>query len=156
MKSFISLPLFTLLGCGLIAGLFFIFSVCIMKALGQLPPEKGMVTMQTINVVILNPLFLIVFMGTAVLCLAAFVSAVRHWSEPNARYLLAGSLCYLIGVMVVTMAVNVPMNDALAAANPDTPEGVKLWESYLVNWSAWNHVRTVAALAATALFALAR
>lgn len=156
MKSLLSFPYLALLGCGLMAGLFFIFSVCIMKALGQLPPEKGMAAMQSINIVIVNPIFMLVFMGTALLSLAALVSSVRHWTEPNARTLLAGSLCYLLGVMLVTMAVNVPMNDALAAAKPGSPEGAKLWASYLVNWTAWNHVRTIAAIAATALFALAR
>jgi len=65
MKSLFFLPLLTLLGCGLMAGLFFIFSVCIMKALGQLPPEKGIAAMQFINVVIVNPLFMLVFLGTA-------------------------------------------------------------------------------------------
>jgi len=48
------------------------------------------------------------------------------------------------------------MNDALAAAKPETPEGARLWANNLVIWTAWNHVRTVTALAATALFALAR
>jgi hypothetical protein len=40
------------------AGFFFAFSVCVMRALGQLPLEQGIASMQSINVAILNPLFL--------------------------------------------------------------------------------------------------
>ena len=55
------------LGSGLMAGLFFIFSVFIMAALGRLPPASGIAAMQSINVIILNGMFLSVFMGTALL-----------------------------------------------------------------------------------------
>ncbi len=62
MKSFFPITLCALLGCGLMAGLFFAFSVCVMKALAQLPPEKGIAAMQSINVTILNPVFFVVFL----------------------------------------------------------------------------------------------
>lgn len=137
------------------AGLFFIFSVCIMRALGQLPPERGMAAMQSINVTILNPIFLTVFSGTALVCLVAGVMALLKWQMPGSRLMFVGALCYLIGVIVITAAVNVPMNDALAAAKPESTQGAELWAKYLVNWTAWNHVRTIASIAATALFALA-
>jgi uncharacterized membrane protein len=37
------------IGCGLMAGLFFVFSVCVMRALGRLPAETAIATMQAIN-----------------------------------------------------------------------------------------------------------
>jgi uncharacterized membrane protein len=114
-----------------------------------------MAAMQSINITILNPVFLSVFLGTGAACAFAMVSAIMHWQTPSARYLLAGSLFYLVGVLVVTGVFNVPMNNALDAAKPETPEGVKLWTTYLSNWTAWNHVRTVASLVATGLFAAA-
>lgn len=57
IKAIFWVTLGAVLGCGLMAGLFFAFSVCVMKALSQLAPEKGMAAMQAINVAILNPLF---------------------------------------------------------------------------------------------------
>jgi uncharacterized membrane protein len=45
--------------------------------------------------------------------------------------------------------------EALAIAKPDSPEGANLWEKYLTDWTFWNHVQTVAALAATTLLAIA-
>ena len=62
---------------------------------------------------------------------------------------------YLLGSFIVTVALNVPLNDRLAAAKPDAPETVALWATYLSQWTAWNHVRTVASLLATALLTLA-
>ncbi|MBW4500504.1 MAG: DUF1772 domain-containing protein [Scytonema hyalinum WJT4-NPBG1] len=50
----------------------------------------------------------------------------------------------------VTLVFNVPLNDALAIAKPDSTQGANLWAKYLTNWTFWNHVRTIAALAAAA------
>lgn len=143
------------LGCGLMAGAFFAFSSFVMKAFAALPPEKGIAAMQSVNVAVLNPLFLGVFMGTAALCVLALIAAFLRWDAPGAVYLLVGGVLYLVGTFLVTAAINVPMNDALAAVKPDSPEGARVWANYLTNWTFWNHVRTVAALAATAAFTLA-
>jgi uncharacterized membrane protein len=51
----------------------------------------------------------------------------------------------------MTFARNVPLNDALAAVGTD-PETSGLWARYLVEWTRWNHVRTVSCLGAAALF----
>ena len=77
------------------------------------------------------------------------------WGEAGAIYLVAGSLLYLVGTIGVTIALNVPLNDALAAVAPNSAEGAGLWMRYIVNWTAWNHVRTVAALTALASFIIA-
>ena len=150
-----TLTLLAALGSGLIAGAFFAFSSFVMKALGRIAPAEGIVAMQSINVVVLNPVFLSVFVGTAAACGIAIVFSWLRWNQPGAVYLLAGALLYLIGTFLVTMAFNVPRNDALAAVAPTDPESAKLWASYLSSWTAWNHVRTVAALAAAASFSLA-
>ncbi|HEX8236549.1 MAG TPA: anthrone oxygenase family protein [Abditibacteriaceae bacterium] len=155
MKAIFPVTLCAVLGCGLMGGLFFAFSVCVMKALGQLSPDKGIASMQSINVAILNPLFFAVFFGTAAACAYALLASLLQWNAPGARYLLAGSVLYLVGVLLVTVVFNVPMNQALEAANPAKHDGARLWASYLTTWTAWNHVRTVSASAATASFALA-
>jgi uncharacterized membrane protein len=145
----------TALGSGLMAGLFFIFSVCIMTALGRLAPANGIAAMQSINVTILNGIFLSVFMGTAVLCLALSAGWFLGWVPSAGMFVLAGALLYLVGIIGVTMFVNVPMNDALAAVSPDSSEGAALWKDYLVNWTLWNHVRTIAGIGALASFIVA-
>jgi uncharacterized membrane protein len=106
------------LGSGLVAGIFFAFSNFVMKALARVPPAQGVAAMQSINFVVLNEWFFAVFFGTAVCCLALAITSFVRWQRPDAGYLLAGSLLYLIGAILVTIACNVPLNDALAAVDP--------------------------------------
>ena len=48
------------------------------------------------------------------------------------------------------MVCNVPKNDALASVAPADLDSASLWDSYLDSWTTWNHIRTVASLAAAA------
>jgi uncharacterized membrane protein len=145
----------TALGCGLIAGVFFAFSAFVMKALGRLPAPHGIAAMQSINVVAVTPLFMAALFGTAAACLALAVSTLFVWQERGARIVLLGSLLYLVGCVLVTIVFNVPRNDALARIDPASADAARAWTGYVSGWTAWNHVRTVAALAAAALFTTA-
>ncbi len=151
---FFTLKLIAALGCGLVAGVFFAFSTFVMKALGQLPPAQGIAAMQSINVAVLNTLFGVVFFGTAAACIALTIAVLTGWHPAGSAYLLAGCLLYVVGTFVSTIVFNVPLNDALAAVEQGSTPGVDLWVRYQKRWTAWNHVRTVAALAATALFSI--
>jgi len=140
----------TALGCGLMAGVFFAFSTFVMKALARLPPAQGIAAMQSINVVAITPVFMAALFGTAAACLLLALSSL-FVRPPGAVYLIVGSLLDLVGTILVTVAFNVPRNDALAAADPSSANGARLWADYVVSWTAWNHVRTAAALSASAL-----
>ncbi len=156
LEEWISIvTLLTALGCGLMAGVFFAFSAFVMTALARLPPAQGIAAMQSINRVVINPLFGLAFFGTAAACVLLVVSSLSGWAASGGRYLLVGSLLYLVGTMLVTIVFNVPLNEALAAVEPASHEGATLWARYVPSWTAWNHVRTAAALAAAALFTLA-
>jgi uncharacterized membrane protein len=142
------------LGCGLIAGVFFAFSTFIMKALAQQPTAQGIATMQAINITVINPWFMTVFIGTAIACMGVAIATLLNWYQPHAIYLLIGSLLYLVGTFGVTIVCNVPLNESLAIVDPNSLDGATLWAKYLTNWTFWNHVRTVAAIAATLTFTL--
>ena len=150
-----ALPFIAALGSGLIGGVFFAFSALVMKALGRLPPAGGIAAMQSINVAVLNPVFFGAFFGTAILCILLAIAAIIRWSAPGACYLLAGSLLYLVGTILVTMVRNVPLNNRLASVKADSAAGKSVWTEYLSNWTTWNHVRTAASLAASACFIMA-
>lgn len=154
MQTETVLTFLAMLGCGLMSGFFFAFSAGVMRALGRLEPEAGIAAMQAINVAVLNRLFLPAFFGTGLLCLAVAVLSLADWPAPGGVARLAGSLAYLVGTFLVTVAFNVPRNDALAAVDAASPAAAGAWSSYLGAWTVWNHVRTAAALAATALLAL--
>lgn len=139
------------LGCALIAGIFLAFSSFVMGALARVSPPAGIAAMQAINVVVLNPLFLGLFMGTALACAVLFVYALMHWQAPAALYMAAGSVCYVVGTFGVTMAFNVPRNNALARLDPLAAEAAGFWRGYVSGWTMWNHVRTLAGLVAAVL-----
>lgn len=150
-----ALRLVAALGCGLIAGVFFAFSTFVMTALARRPPAEGMAAMQAINVAVLNPMFLGVFVGTAGTCLLVVIFSLLRWNEPGALYFLLGGALYIAGTFLVTMVFNVPLNNALAKLAPADPASASEWARYVANWTAWNHVRTAAALAAAALLTIA-
>jgi uncharacterized membrane protein len=150
-----ALALLSALGTGLIAGAFFAFSTFVMGALGRLPAAHGIAAMQSINVVVINPWFLGVFVGTAAACAILVAAALLTWQEPGAMLLLVGALLYFAGTFLATMFFNVPLNDALAAVAPDSSDGASLWSRYLITWTNWNHVRTIAALVASAVLTIA-
>jgi uncharacterized membrane protein len=135
-------------GSGLMAGLFFAFSVAIMPAFARVPAPAGLAAMQAINTVIVRPLFLVVFVGTAL------VSATSAVLAPDPLR-LTGAACYLIGAIGVTAVVNVPMNNALDRLAPDDAEAARTWQGYRSRWTGWNHVRAVACAAAVIAFVIA-
>ena len=147
------LTLVAALGSGLVAGLFFAFSAFIMAALAARPPAEGMAAMVSINRVILESLFMPVFFGTALLGLGLAGFALVRWTSAS-PWLLGGALAYLLGSIAVTMIWNVPLNNEIDRADPGADDG-KLWARYLDRWTKWNHVRSLASLAASGLFIIA-
>jgi len=148
------LTLLAALGSGMMAGLFFIFSTCIMQALAKRPAPVGIAAMQSINETILSPIFFLLFFGTAVVGVALVVLVLLNSNHAGAGWLLAGDLLYLICSIGITMRFNVPLNNQLMKVTPDSVEGATFWAQFLKAWLPWNHVRTVGCIAATVCFML--
>jgi uncharacterized membrane protein len=125
----------TALGCGLVAGVFFAFSSFVMASLKRLPSAQGIAAMQSINIV---AGWALISMGGAPLALV-----------------LIGCALYLVGAIGVTIAFNVPLNNRLEKLHSRDAGAAGFWDQYLTRWTAWNHVRTVAALAAAATLTIA-
>jgi uncharacterized membrane protein len=139
---------------GLMAGVFFAFSAFVMKALSRLPIPQGIEAMQSINLTAINPLFMAALFGSTALC--ALLAVYSLVSEPQAAfYLLLGSVLYLAGCFLTTALFNVPLNNALARVDPGSMDGARLWARYLTSWPAWNHVRTLSSILASAAYAFA-
>lgn len=142
------------IGCGVVGGIFYAFSAFVIKALARLPDHQGIAAMQSINTAVLNGWFLGVFMGTAAACALLILSSLTDWLESGAIFRLSGASLYLIGTLLVTIVCNVPRNDALAAVDAGHADGAARWRRYAAAWTAWNSVRTAAAIAASMLFIL--
>lgn len=134
------------------AGLFFAFSTFVMQALSRLPAAQGAAAMQQINLAVTTAVFGLAFFGTALVCVAIVVLALpQAFASAPAKLFIVGAVLYLLGVMAVTVAFNVPLNNALAGLGAQ--EAATYWPEYVGNWLRWNHVRTVLATAAVACFA---
>lgn len=147
-----ALVVVAIVGAGLVSGLLFAFSNFVVRALRDLPPESGMQAMQRINVTVLNPGFLAVFVGTTVGCVAIIVLCMLRLAAPGAPWLLAGGCAYLLGPFGVTALANVPLNNRLAGRRP--AEAATEWPRYAAAWLRWNHVRTVAGAVSVAFLAI--
>ena len=134
-----------------LTGVLFAFSTSVLPALVQRPVPEGMVAMQTMNRTILNPWFGVVFGGSALLCLAVAVSAPFTGDQDGAGWRFAGGALYVVGVTLETVAINVPMNERLDAADAHTADGHAVWAGFVPRWTRWNNVRTALGVVASAL-----
>ena len=140
-------------GSALVAGIFFAFSTFVMAGLERAGPEHGMRAMQGINETAVTPPFMILLFGTAVAAIVlGAITLVSNQPVPGRSWMLAGLGFYFVGVIVVTIVGNVPMNNALAGLSATEPSGHAYWATYLSRWTLWNHVRTVTSAVAAAAF----
>jgi uncharacterized membrane protein len=144
-----------ILGTGLMAGVFCAFSAFVMRGLAALPPAQGVAAMNAINSSAMTPVFMVLFLGVAVLCAVIAVVTFVLWPDVGTVRLLLGSGLYLFGAFGVTVVANVPRNEALRKLEPGTPEAVTYWPAYVREWTRWNHVRALASAAAAVVYALA-
>jgi uncharacterized membrane protein len=141
------------IGSAIVGGIFYAFSSFVMAALGRLPAAQGVAAMNAINVTVITPSFMTVFMGTALVCLVLAGGSFFWWGQAAWKLIFAASLCYLVGSLGITMVGNVPLNDQLATVAP--AQEAALWSHYLDAWTAWNHVRTLASIISAVLFTIA-
>ena len=153
MKEYLPLIVaIAITGSGVVTGLLFAFSNFVMRALKDLPTEHGMFAMQRINETIINPIFLIFFLGTTVLCLIITGISALELGAPGHAYFLAGAVTYLLGPFGITMLFNVPLNNILAETA--LTESAKAWPMYRKKWQRWNHIRTYMGILSVFLLAL--
>jgi uncharacterized membrane protein len=149
-----ALTIIAAVGAGVSGGVFFGFSTFVMKALGRLPDAEAISAMKAINKAAPSPLFMLALFGTGAVSIALSVVALRHLDQSWAAYVLVASALYLVAI-TLTMAYHVPRNDALALVDPTSPGAARARAQYHSPWTAWNHVRTVTALAGSTTFILA-
>lgn len=148
----------SIIATGLMSGLWYGWTVSVIPGTRRVADTNYVDTMQHINRAIINPAFIIPFMGIPVLLVAAAFVQFRS-GDARRGWLLAGAAgTYLIGVLGVTVGGNVPLNDALDAfdlsGSNDEAIGARR-HSYETPWNRWHYVRTAANVGAFALAATA-
>ncbi|MFG1797038.1 DUF1772 domain-containing protein [Nocardia sp. NPDC049149] len=139
----IALALATL-ATGLIAGLFYGYANSVMPALNQTDDRTMIDVMQKINVVIINPVFMIGFLGTVGFTILA---AALHLGKDQRTVLIWIGVALVINVIAfaVTSGLNVPLNDQLMAAGDPAQIGdlAAVRADFESSWVRWNIVRAV-------------
>jgi uncharacterized membrane protein len=133
------------LSTGLVAGVFYAYSVSVDLGLAAQPDASYVATMQEINDRIQNPLFFASFFGAVLFVLAALVVHLPGRGSGRFPLIALASLLNIVGGFRLTAIVKVPMNDRLAAIDPDAPARVlsQARDAYEGPWNLWNGVRAV-------------
>jgi uncharacterized membrane protein len=135
---------------GLMAGFFFAFSVDVAPAMRELDAQGYITAQQAINRVVRNIPFALVYFGAAGVPFAAALALYFAGRRREAAVWLGIALVYAAGVFLLTREINIPINNALALWNPQTPPAD--WQQARDAWNAANLVR---GLVACACFAVA-
>jgi uncharacterized membrane protein len=130
---------------GLVAGVFYAYAVSVNLGLAAQPDAAYIATMQAINERIQNPLFFASFFGAALFLIAALV--VYSPRPRSGRFWLIALACvlYVGGGFLLTVFVNVPLNEQLARVAADASPGelARARAGYEDPWNFWNGVRAV-------------
>ncbi len=147
---------------GAIFGFFYAWVCSTMWGLDNADPRASIEAMQAMNASVRNAVFFPAFFLTpVVMAIAGFLA--RGVSTRAFVLLVAAAVLYLVGALMVTGTINVPMNEDLA--NVTIPASVEeartVWDDYSSRWQVFNQLRTAASggsllLAVLGLVALAR
>ena len=132
------------LACGLQAGTYYTWASGVMPGLAEVDDRTFVHAMQQMNVAIVNPVFLASFLGAPALALAAVAA-----SEGSARRWVVAGAAFALATVVITVAGNIPLNDALDAAGPiDTIADVgAVRDAFESSWVRLNTVRALTSAA---------
>lgn len=140
---------------GLMAGIYFAFSIFIMKSFAELPLLQAAQAMNKINDVITKTLFLPVFFISTLGYAGLMLWSLLDWQQGSSWLMVVAALVYIVGMFAVTAFGNVPLNNHLKQSEVSETALTSYWKIYLRKWPRLNHWRTVSCTVACALLILA-
>jgi uncharacterized membrane protein len=146
MKTQTIILVFAIFLTGIMAGIFFTWSNAVKPGIGKLSDLEYLNALQSMNRVILNGAFLIVFVG-AIIAVALVPLFHFHLYPKNIFWLfICILLIYWIGVFGITVFGNIPLNEILDKTNLETItlEEIKALRSTIENkWNNFNLIRSI-------------
>ncbi|GAB4582701.1 anthrone oxygenase family protein [Nocardia sp. IFM 10818] len=132
------------LSTGLIAGVFYAYANSVMLALRQSDDRTMIDVMQKINVVILNPWFMIGFLGTVGFSVLAVALHLGKDVRTTLIWLVVALVLNIIA-FAVTAGLNVPLNNQLEAAGDpgQIADLAAVRAQFESAWIRWNILRAV-------------
>jgi len=142
----------SILAYALVGGVFLAFSDFIMRSLAITGGIGGVEAMQVINREVFQWVFMTLFLGMAAMSVVIAGYAFFGMSGPASVLILLAALVYLIGCFGVTVAFNVPMNQALGGMDLSVQTTQDYWlRTYVPRWTFWNSARTIASTVSAGL-----
>lgn len=145
-----SIPLLLVMSSMLLSaaifGFFYAWVCSTMWGLDAADPRIAIKAMQAMNASVRNGVFAPAFFGTPLVLVLTAIVLWRHNHRKSAPLFCASALIYICGGLVLTLVVNVPMNEALASVTvpSDLETARQIWLDYSPDWQLWNQLRTVA------------
>ncbi len=143
-----------MLASGLQAGTYYAWASGVMPGVARTDDATFVATMQRVNVAIVNPVFLVTFLGAPALAAVGVAAA----DGPGRTWAVAG-LVLAVSTVATTAAFNIPLNDALAAvdldADADAGTLAAARAAFEAPWVRWNVVRTLTSTGALASLGVA-
>jgi uncharacterized membrane protein len=127
-----------LVAAGLVAGLFYAYACSVLPGLGRGDDRTFVEAMRGINIAIVNPVFLLTFLGAPVL------AGVAVFLNPGPRPWVLAGFGFLVAMLVITAVVNIPLNNALDSGGDDY---AALRAQFETVWVRWNVLRALASTA---------
>jgi uncharacterized membrane protein len=141
----------------MVAGLLLVFAIVVMPGIATLDDRKYLESFTVMDRVIQDnqPIFVMLWGGSILASLAAIVLSLIETEGPVRTLVVVGATAYLLGVQLTTFLINIPLNNAVRAADltaMDEQSLADLRSVFEPRWVRWNQVRTaVAALASLTL-----
>jgi uncharacterized membrane protein len=134
---------------GAVFGVFFTYSNSVVPGLDHADAEKAVEAMRRMNIAIINPAFMATFVGPVITAAVTGFLLLGLDENTSAYLFLAGAVVYLIGCLMITGGINIPLNNALE--NSTSTDWQQRWADFSPRWRRWNAVRTLSSGAALLL-----
>lgn len=146
------LLILTTLFSGLMAGLFYSWSVSVTPGLAKVGDENYLKAFQAMNRAIINHVFLIIFMGLVIMLLV--LTYLYHNSPVPVQYwfIISATVIYLLGVMAVTILGNIPMNNTMEVLHIEAMNFEQMASFRLGFESKWNKLNTIRTICSSLSF----
>ena len=136
-----------------VSGVFLTFSDFVMRSLNGAKTEAGVEVMQVINREVFRSVFMFLLLGMSALSPILAGIAYLRVDGPASTLIMLGGAIYFLGVFVVSLVFNVPMNNRLDAKEYSGAEAANYWtNTYMPHWTFWNYVRAITSAGAAVCF----
>ena len=154
-ELFLILLQLSLIAYALVAGVFLAFSDFVMASLAEARPAGGIQSMQIINRKVFRTIFMVLLLGMSAASPLLVAYALFGDVGDGRAWIVAGGTVYMIGVLMVTLVFNVPMNKRLDRMDFESTEAATYWRHFVPVWSFWNWIRTIASAVASVCLLIA-